>query len=82
MHVSRKTFDRFVEAAIAALPEDYAQWLDEVPIIVEDRPGAADLQGIQDAQEADPLGLYDKTYRQVLSEQQTTDSAQRIAHNS
>jgi len=56
--VSRKTFDQLVEAAIAELPGDYARWLDEVPIIVEDHPSAADLRGIQEPGEAEPLGLY------------------------
>jgi len=38
MHLSRKSFDRLVEAAIASLPEEFAQWIDRVPIIVEDNP--------------------------------------------
>jgi predicted Zn-dependent protease with MMP-like domain len=58
MQVSRKTFDQLVEAAIAGLPEDYARWLDQVPIIVEDRPSPADLQGIDNPEEGNPLGLY------------------------
>jgi predicted Zn-dependent protease with MMP-like domain len=57
MHVSRKNFDRFVEQALASLPPRYAQWLDEVSVIVEDRPTPADLQGV-DAADGDPLGLY------------------------
>ena len=38
MHISRNSFDRLVEQAIAALPPQYAQWLDQLPIIVEDHP--------------------------------------------
>jgi predicted Zn-dependent protease with MMP-like domain len=38
MKISRKSFDRLVEQAIASLPEEFARWIDEVPIIVEDAP--------------------------------------------
>ena len=58
MHLSRTSFDQLVEAAIASLPQDYARWLDEVPIIVEDRPSPADLAGIDDGDPDEPLGLY------------------------
>lgn len=60
MRISRETFDRLVEAAIASLPQQFARWLDEVPIIVEDRPTAADLKGLPDPDEdeGDPVGLY------------------------
>lgn len=59
MTLSRKAFDQLVEAAIASLPPAYAQWLDEVPIIVEDRPSKADLQGLPgEEDEGDPLGMY------------------------
>ena len=49
-----------VETAIEALPGEYAQWLDEVPIIVEDRPTAVDLKGLPEAgeDEGDPVGMY------------------------
>ena len=60
MHLSPKSFDRLLEQAIAALPPEYAQWIDEVPIIVEDRPSKADLAGIDDADadEGEPLGMF------------------------
>src|SRR5881394_383104 len=60
MQISRDEFDRLVEAAIAALPGEYAQWLEEVPVIVEDRPSAADLKGLPEAaeDEGDPVGMY------------------------
>ena len=45
MRLSRKAFDRLVEQAIAALPEQFASWIEEVPVIVEDRPGQADRPG-------------------------------------
>ena len=49
------SFDRLVEAAIASLPPQYARWIEEVPVIVEDRPSASDHP--HDA-EGDPLGLF------------------------
>jgi len=62
MHISRNAFDRLVEQAIAELPPDFAQWLDEVPVIVEDRPAKADADALpreEDEEESDaPLGLY------------------------
>lgn len=61
MNLSRKTFDQLVEEAIASLPEEYAQWLDEVAVIVEDHPGKADRDLID--QGGAPLGAYDGTSR-------------------
>src|SRR4051794_29634095 len=52
MHLSRNSFDRLVEAAIDSLPEQFAHWIDEVPIIVEDAPAPTDKH-VQDA-----LGFY------------------------
>jgi predicted Zn-dependent protease with MMP-like domain len=60
MHVTRKAFDELVEEAIASLPPRYAVWIEEVPIIVEDHPGAEDLKGVEGADQGEggPLGLY------------------------
>src|SRR6478609_1890070 len=62
MIITRKAFDRLVEEAIAALPAEFAQWIEEVPIIVEDRPGKTDAEALprdEEAKETDaPLGLY------------------------
>ncbi len=49
MRIPRREFDQLVEAAIAALPAQVAEWVDEVPIIVEDQPG----------KEMDAVGLYE-----------------------
>ena len=38
MHITRKKFDHLLVQAIASLPEQFARWIDEIPIIVEDRP--------------------------------------------
>jgi predicted Zn-dependent protease with MMP-like domain len=54
MRISRKAFDKLVEAAIDSLPEQFVPWLEQVPIIVEDRPSARD----RGAAGSDPLGLY------------------------
>lgn len=56
LHFSRNAFDKLVEAAIDSLPPAYARWLEEVPVIVEDRPSKRDLQGL--GNEEEPLGLY------------------------
>jgi len=53
MKISRQKFDKLVENAIDSLPPEFAQWLDEVPIIVEDAPRRSD-KDIQDA-----LGIYE-----------------------
>ena len=59
MHISRRKFDRLVERAIASLPQQFAQWLDEVPVIVEDTPGPADRPRHDSRDEDDPiLGVY------------------------
>ncbi|MCL2648154.1 MAG: metallopeptidase family protein [Phycisphaerales bacterium] len=52
MKISRNKFDKLVEDAIASLPDEFAHWIDEVPIIVEDAPCRSD-KDIQDA-----LGFY------------------------
>ncbi len=46
-----------VEAAIETLPTEFQQWLDEVPIIVEDRPDEAGTPA-EPAGDEEPLGLY------------------------
>jgi len=46
-----------VEAAIETLPEEFQQWLDEVPIIVEDRPDEAGMTP-ESGGDDEPLGLY------------------------
>jgi predicted Zn-dependent protease with MMP-like domain len=63
LRLTRKAFDRIVEDAIASLPEEFAEWIDEVPIIVEDRPSRADAEAVRDpdddaGDDLGPLGLY------------------------
>jgi predicted Zn-dependent protease with MMP-like domain len=57
MQITRKAFDHMVEAAIESLPAAYAQWIEEVPVIVEDRPSMADLEGAGESEEQ-PLGMF------------------------
>jgi predicted Zn-dependent protease with MMP-like domain len=52
MNLPRNSFDRLVEDAIASLPDPFAHWIDEVPIIVEDAPHPGDKR-VQHA-----LGFY------------------------
>ena len=47
-------------AAVALEAAVYARWLDDVPIIVEDRPSPADLHGVDDPDEGDPPKPYQK----------------------
>jgi predicted Zn-dependent protease with MMP-like domain len=70
MHLSRNTFDRLVEAAIGSLPEEFARWIDRVPIIVEDRP--------QKGQEEEPLGEYHGPLRPVETEDDSGQLPPRI----
>ena len=64
MRISRRAFDRLVEQAIAELPPEFAEWLEEVPVIVEDRPGKADrehttgVDAVSDEDDDDFVGLY------------------------
>src|SRR5947208_1815388 len=66
MRIARRAFDRLVEQAIAQLPPEFAEWLEEVPVIVEDRPGKADREhtaragadGEDEESDDDFVGLY------------------------
>ncbi len=59
MKISRNQFDCLVEQAIAALPPQFARWLNEVAIVVEDEPTPALLREMgMDAEDDDLLGLF------------------------
>jgi len=58
IQISREGFDALVEQAIAALPEQYAQWLEEVPVIVEDQPTAKQRADFGMDEFGDLLGSY------------------------
>lgn len=56
--VSKPHFGRLVEQALAELPPDFAQFLEEVPIEVRDHPSAAQLQTMGLGRRELLLGLY------------------------
>lgn len=58
MKISRKQFDALLEQAIAALPPQFAQWLDEVPVIVEDYPSKKMLADFGIDDEGELLGSF------------------------
>ena len=65
MRVSREEFEQYVERAVAELPEEFREALDNVVVMVEEEPSREDLEEIgidPDDPEADELfGLYHGT---------------------
>ncbi len=53
MRIPRPIFDQLLEASIAALPPQFARWLEEVAIVVEDEPSPRLLRemGMEDDEE-------------------------------
>lgn len=62
MRVSREEFEALVERALAELPEEFKEALDNVAVMVEDEPSEEDLASVgidpDDPDEDDLLGLY------------------------
>ncbi len=58
MRIRRKAFDALLEAEIAALPPQFARWLDELPIIVEDDPSDELLDEMGLDEDGELLGSY------------------------
>jgi predicted Zn-dependent protease with MMP-like domain len=56
--VSKARFNQLVEAALQELPEQFADFLEEVPIEVRDQPDASQLQRARVRSDALLLGLY------------------------
>ena len=56
--VSKARFGELVESAIEELPEEFATFLEEVPIEVRDRPTESQLQSAQVREGGLLLGLY------------------------
>ncbi len=50
-------FERLVAEALDSLPEKFAELLDNVVVVVEEEPGASDLEAMHDSH-AELLGLY------------------------
>jgi len=54
--VSKRRFGELVEQALAELPEQFAEFLEEVPVEVRDRPAPSQLRGV--GRGGTLLGLY------------------------
>jgi predicted Zn-dependent protease with MMP-like domain len=63
--VSKAHFGQLVESALAELPEEFAQFLEEVPIEIRDRPTAAQLRRAGTGPRSLLLGLYQGRPRTV-----------------
>jgi len=57
-HVSQERFGELVEEALAELPEEFARFLEEVPVEVRDRPTAGQLRRLGMRHNELLLGLY------------------------
>jgi predicted Zn-dependent protease with MMP-like domain len=67
-HVSKQHFGELVEEALAELPEEFSQFLEEVPVEVRDRPSASQLRSLSMRHGGLLLGLYvgrPRTHRSV-----------------
>jgi predicted Zn-dependent protease with MMP-like domain len=62
MRVSREEFEALVERALAELPEEFREALDNVAVMVEEEPSAEDLDEVgidpDDPEGGELLGLY------------------------
>jgi predicted Zn-dependent protease with MMP-like domain len=75
-HVSKAKFGELVERALAELPEQFAQHLEEVPIELRDRPTPGQLKSVGLEKRELLLGLYDGV---PLSERSVEQSGIRPA---
>jgi predicted Zn-dependent protease with MMP-like domain len=57
-HVSKQRFDELVSLALAELPEEFAQFLEEVPVEVRQRPAPSQLRRLGMRHGDLLLGLY------------------------
>jgi len=65
VRVSREEFEALVEEALAQLPEEFAEALDNVAVMVEEEPSDDDLEGVgidpEDPDRDELFGLYQGT---------------------
>ena len=65
MRVSREEFEALVEEALVQLPEEFAEALDNVAVMVEEEPADEDLEGVgidpEDPERDELFGLYQGT---------------------
>jgi len=57
MHVSHAEFEHLVEEALANLPRQFAELLDNVAVVVEEEPSDEDLEALED-DDNELLGIY------------------------
>ncbi|HEX6161470.1 MAG TPA: metallopeptidase family protein [Thermoanaerobaculia bacterium] len=57
MHLTPREFESLVEEAIAELPSEFSQLLDNIAIVVEEEPSDDDLEVLEDAS-GELLGIY------------------------
>ncbi|HEY0139925.1 MAG TPA: metallopeptidase family protein [Thermoanaerobaculia bacterium] len=57
MHLTQRDFETLVEEALAELPSEFADLLDNIAIVVEEEPTADDLEALED-EGGELLGLY------------------------
>jgi len=57
MHITRSEFERLVEEALASLPPQFAELLDNVAVVVEEEPNRDDLDALEDDTH-ELLGIY------------------------
>lgn len=58
LRISHDEFEQLVERALDQLPEEFAELLDNIVVVVEDEPSAEDLASVDLEAEDDLLGLY------------------------
>ncbi len=58
-HVSKARFEELVEKALAELPEQFARFLEEVPLEIRRRPTVKQLERLGLEEDQLLLGLYD-----------------------
>ena len=66
-HVSKAQFYKLVEAALEELPEQFADFLEEVPVEVRDQPDVSQLRSAHVGRNGLLLGLYVGRPRTVRS---------------
>jgi len=59
--VTRSEFQRLVDEALATIPQDFRDALDNIAIVIEDRPTRAQLSDVGLAPPETLLGLYEGT---------------------
>ncbi len=57
MFIPPREFERLVEEALAGLPPEFAQLLDNVAVVVEEEPSAEDREALEDSGD-ELLGIY------------------------